>query len=95
MELILARLETATESQPELRKGATRVGLRLNLTRSGAHLSLESPRPADRVMSFMGRTLLIVDPADYSRLERTRLTVERGPNGKTLSIEPNRAEQAA
>lgn len=95
MELILGRLGAATEGRPELRQGATRVGLRLNLTRSGAHLSVASPRPADQVMSFMGRTLLIVDPADFSRLERTRLTVERGPNGKTLSMEPNHAEQAA
>lgn len=95
MELILGRLEEATKGRPELRQGTTRVGLRLNIGRGGAHLTLASPRPVDQVMSFMGRTLLIVDPADFSRLERTRLTVERGPNGKTLSMEPNHLKQAA
>ncbi len=95
MELILARLEVALAGRPELRHTATRVGLRLNLRAGRAHLSLETPRPTDRVMSFMGRTLLIVDPRDFARLERTRLTVERRLDGKTLSMEPNVPEKAA
>ena len=95
MELILGRLEAATEGRMDLRQGTSQVGLRLNLRQGGAHLSLESPRPTDRVMSFMGRTLLIIDRKDFSRLERTRLTVERGPGGKTLSMEPITPEKAA
>lgn len=93
-ELILARLEAAMEGRPELRKGATRVGLRLNLLPGSAHLSLAFPRSTDRVISFMGRPLLIVDPGDFSALERTRLTVKQGPNGDTLSMEPYSSEQA-
>ncbi len=89
MELILARLEAAMEGRLDLREGTSQLGLRLNLTQTGAHLSLESPRSTDRVMSFMGRTLLIVDSEDFIHLERTRLTVEPGPKGKTLSMEPN------
>ena len=95
MELILARLEAATEGRMDLRDGTSQVGLRLNLKEGGAHLSLEPPRPTDKVMSFMGRTLLIVDRGDFSRLARTRLTIERGPNGKTLSMEPINTEEAA
>jgi hypothetical protein len=87
-ELILARLEDAMEGRPELRRGTVRVGLRLNLQRDGAHLSLAFPRSTDQVMTFMGRPLLILDPVDFSRLERTRLTVKQGPNGNTLSMEP-------
>ena len=43
MELILARLETATEGRRDLREGTSQVGLRLNLREGRAHLSLESP----------------------------------------------------
>ncbi len=93
-ELILARLEAAMEGRPELRKGAARVGLRLNLLRSSAHLSLAFPRSTDRVITFMGRPLLIMDPDDFSALDQTRLTVRRGPNGDTLSMEPYSSEQA-
>lgn len=92
-ELILARLEDAMEGRPELRRGATRVGLRLNLQRGRAHLSLAFPRPTDQVMTFMGRPLLILDPVDYCRLDQARLTVTRGPNGDTLSMVPRSLEQ--
>ncbi|MHB0870361.1 MAG: hypothetical protein ACYC66_09800 [Chloroflexota bacterium] len=92
-ELILSRLEGAMEGRPELRRGTRRVGLRLHLQRSSAHLSLAFPRSDDRVVTFMGRPLLILDPGDFSRLERTRLTVKPGPNGNTLSIEPDSSEQ--
>ncbi len=78
----------------DLRDGTSQIGLRLNLKGGRAHLSLEPPRPTDRIMSFMGRTLLIVDPHDFDRLERARLAIERGPNGKTLTIEPNISEKA-
>lgn len=95
MELILGRLEEATEGRRDLRDAASQVGMRLNLRGGRAHLSLEAPRPADRIMSFMGRTLLIVDPRDFARLAKTRLTIERGLNGKTLTMEPNVPEKAA
>lgn len=95
MELILARLEAALVGRPELRRTATRVGLRLNFGRGGAYLSLACPRPTDQVISFMGRTLLIIVPGDFSRLERARLTVEREPEGNRLSLEPNSPKQAA
>lgn len=95
MELILARLDAAMEGRQDLRQSATQVGLRLNLKEGGAHLSLESPRPTDEVMSFMGRTLLIIDRADFSRLESARLVVDRKVNGKTLSMEPNTSKKAA
>lgn len=93
-ELILAHLEGAMEGRPELRRGATRVGLRLNLERDRAYLSLAFPRATDRVVTFMGRPLLIVDPEDYCRLEQTRLTVRTGPSGTVLSMEPAGDEQA-
>ncbi len=92
-QLILSRLEGAMEGRPELRRGTRRVGLRLHIQRSSAHLSLAFPRSDDRVVTFMGRPLLILDPEDFSRLERTRLTVKPGPNGNTLSIEPDSPEQ--
>ncbi len=92
-ELILACLEGAMEGRPELRRGTRRIGLRLNLSRGSAYLSLAFPRSTDRVLTFMGRPLLIVDPEDISRLERTRLTVKRGPNGDTLSMEPDVPEE--
>lgn len=95
MELILGRLEAATAGRMGAREGMQQVGLRLNLRQGGAHLSLEAPRPTDQVMSFMGRTLLIIDRKDYSRLVSTRLVVERGPNGKSLSMEPATLEKAA
>ncbi|MGI5837886.1 MAG: hypothetical protein ACOX87_15530 [Chloroflexota bacterium] len=93
-ELILSHLESEMEGRPELRRGATRVGLRLNLERSRAYLSLAFPRSTDRVVTFMGRPLLIIDPEDLSRLEQTRLTVRTGPNGDMLSMEPTSQEQA-
>lgn len=92
-ELILASLEGAMEGRPELRRGARRIGFRLNLQPGSAYLSLAFPRPNDQVMTFMGRPLLIVDPADLSRLERTRLTVRQGPSGSTLSMEPQTSEE--
>lgn len=92
-ELILARLEDAMEGRPELRRGARRIGLRLNLQRGRAHLSLAFPRSIDRVIAFMGLPLLIVDPADFSRLESTCLIVEQGANGNTLSLEPRTTAQ--
>jgi hypothetical protein len=95
MEFILSSLEAAMEGRPELRKGTTRVGLRLIFKPNGAHLSLSFPRPVDQVMTFMGRTLLIVDPGDFSRLDRTRLTVEQGVNGKSLSMKPSIPERVA
>lgn len=82
------------EGRPELRRGTARIGLRLNLMRGSAHLSLAFPRSTDRVISFMGRPLLIVDPGDLSSLESTRLTVKHGPNGNMLSVEPYSPEQA-
>lgn len=93
-ELILAQLEGAMEGRPELRRGTTRVGLRLNLERGRAYLSLAFPRSTDRVVTFMGKPLLIVDPGDFSRLEQTRLTVRPGPGGSVLSMEPSVQEQA-
>lgn len=92
-ELILASLEGAMEGRPELRRGTRRIGFRLNLQPGSAYLSLAFPRPNDQVMTFMGRPLLIVDPADLSRLERTRLTVRQGPSGSTLSMEPQTSEE--
>ncbi len=94
-ELILARLESAMEGRPELRRGAARIGLRLNFQRGSAHLSLAFPKSTDQVMTFMGRPLLIVDPEDLGRLERIRLTVKAGPEGNTLSMEPYSADQTA
>ena len=93
MELILGRLEEATEGRRDLREATSQVGMRLNLRQGKAHLTLEAPRPADRVMSFMGRTLLILDPRDFARLASTRLTIERGLNGKTLTMEPKPPEE--
>ncbi len=93
-ELILAHLEGAMEGRPELRRGATRVGLRLHLERGRAYLSLAFPRSTDRVVTFMGRPLLIVDPEDLCRLEQTRLTVRTSPSGDVLSMEPVAQEQA-
>jgi hypothetical protein len=87
-EFILTRLEKALEGRPELRRGTTRIGLRLNLQRHGAYLSLAFPRSTDWVMTFMDRPLLIVGPEEFSRLEQTRLTVQRGPGGQALSVEP-------
>ena len=95
MELILGRLETAMGGRLGPRKDTPEFGMRLNLRQGGAHLSLEAPRPTDRVMSFMGRTLLIVDHKDFSRLESTRLMVDRGLRGKTLYMEPNISGKAA
>ncbi len=87
-ELILTNLEGAMEGRPELRRGATRIGLRLNFNRGSAYLSLAFPRSTDQVVTFMGRPLLIVDHGDYSRLEGTRLIVKPGPGGNVLSMEP-------
>lgn len=87
-EFLLARLEKALEGRPELRRGTTRIGLRLNFHRGGAYLSLAFPRSTDWVMTFMDRPLLIVGPEESSRLERTRLTVQQGPDGRALSVEP-------
>jgi hypothetical protein len=95
MELILSHLDEAMEGRPELRRSTSRVGLRLKFTPGGAHLSLAFPRPVDQVISFMGRTLLIVGPEDATRLEKARLTVERGLSGKTLSMQPKSPEQVA
>ncbi len=91
-ELILARLQGAMEGRPELRRGTRRVGLRLDLRRASAHLSLAFPRSTDRVVTFMGLPLLFVDPGDFSRLERSCLTVKPGPSGDTLSLEPHAPE---
>ena len=93
-ELIRSCLDDAMEGRPELRRGNTRIALRLNIQRGKAYLSLAFPRPADRVMTFMGRPLLIVAPEDYSRLERIKLTVKQGPGGNFLSLEPNVPEQS-
>ncbi len=93
-ELILASLEDAMEGRPELRRGATRVGLRLNLHPGRAHLSLAFPRSTDRVMTFNGRPLLIVDPEDFPLLDSACLTVKEGPSGTTLTLEPHASESA-
>jgi hypothetical protein len=88
-DLILSRLESALEGRPELRRGPTKVGLRLNFHRGGAYLSLSFPRPVDWVMTFMGRPLLIVGPDELVRLAHTRLTVRHEPGGGSLSVEPS------
>ncbi len=92
-ELILASLEAALEGRPELRRGPSKAALRLNFQRGGAHLSLAFPRPTDRVVSFAGRPLLIVDRADLSRLDGICLSVQQGPDGRTLSMVPRTSDQ--
>jgi hypothetical protein len=93
-EFILVCLEKALEGRPELRRGPTRIGLRLNFHKGGAYLSLAFPRPTDSVVTFMNRPLLIVGPEEFSRLERTRLTIQYGPGGGSLSVEPCASPQA-
>ncbi len=91
-ELILASLEDALEGRPELRRGPCKAGLRLNFQRGGAHLSLAFPRPTDRVMSFAGRPLLIIDSTDLSRLDGICLSVQQGPSGSKLSMVPRTSD---
>lgn len=87
-ELILARLKDALEGRPDLKRGNSTVGLRLNFGRGGAYLSLAFPRTTDQVISYMGRSLLIVDHQDILRLDGICLTVQHGPAGTTLSMVP-------
>jgi hypothetical protein len=91
-ELILARLDAALEGRPELRRGTSTVGLRLNFKQGGANLSLAFPRPTDTIMSFMGRALLIIDLMDLPRLDDICLSVQQGPRGCTLSMVPRTTE---
>ncbi len=91
-ELLFASLEAALEGRPELRRGSCKAGLRLTFNQGGAHLSLAFPRPTDRVMSFMGRPVLIIDRVDLSRLDDTCLQVQQGPAGRTLSMVPRASE---
>ena len=93
-ELILAGLEDALEGRPELRRGTSRAGLRLNFKQGSAHLSLGFPRPTDQVMTFMGRPLLIIDRLDLSRLDGVCLSVRQGPDGRMLSMVPRAPDRA-
>lgn len=94
-ELILARLKDALQGRPDLKRGNSTVGLRLNFGRGGAYLSLAFPRTTDEVISYMGRPLLIVDRHDVNRLEEICLTVEQGTTGSVvLSMVPRVANPA-
>lgn len=88
LEFIRARLEHALEGRPDLRRSTQGVGLRLKFAQNRAYLSLAFPRTNDKVVSFMGRPLLIIDPADSPRLEGTCLTVQETSGRSTLSILP-------
>lgn len=88
MELIRKQLENALEGRPDLRRGNSNVGLRLNFNQRGAYFSLAFPRPDDQVLNYMGRPLVIIDHKDLPRLDGVYLTVQEGPNGCKLSMAP-------
>lgn len=93
-ELLLARLQSALEGRPELRRSNSGVGLRLDFAHGGAQLSLAFPRPTDRVVFVMGRPLLIIDLLDLSRLDDVYLTVQQGPDGPALTMVPRTPDTA-
>lgn len=94
-ELLLARLQSALEGRPELRRSNSGVGLRLDFAHGGAQLSLAFPKPTDRVVYVMGRPLLIIDLLDLSRLDDVCLTVKQGPEGPALSMVPRSPDAAS
>lgn len=56
MEMLLARLEAATEGRLGLREAVSQAGLTLSFRASGAILSLETIQPTDKVaVSWVGR----------------------------------------
>ena len=86
-ELLLGRLEEALEGRPELRRRPIPPGLKLCLRRDRAHLSLSFPSEGDQVVSYKGRSVLIIAAKDLAGLAGTSLLVRRNGGAELLTLE--------
>ena len=86
-ELLLLRLQEALEGRPELRRSRAQPGLKLLLQDRQAHLSLAFPSNGDEVVSYKGRTVLIIPAKDLDELAGARLLLRQNGNESLLSLE--------
>jgi len=86
-ELLLARLQEELEGRPELRRRPIPPGLKLFMQKNGAHLSLGFPSEGDKVISYQGKSVLIIAAKDMDKLSGTCLLVRRSGSEPRLSLE--------
>ncbi len=86
-ELLLGRLQEALEGRPELRRRPVPPGLKLFIRKDGAHLSLSFPSEGDKVVSYKGRSVLIIAAKDLENLAGASFLVRRDGNMDQLTLE--------
>lgn len=86
-ELLLGRLQKALEGRPELRRRPIPPGLKLIIRKNGAWLSLGFPEVGDQVVSYQGKSVLIVAAGDLKDLSGACFVVRRSGSEDLLSLE--------
>lgn len=86
-ELLLARLQKALEGRPELRRRPIPPGLKLFMRENRAHLSLGFPVEGDKVVSYKGKSVLIVAAKDLEELAGASFLVRRNGTTDLLTLE--------
>ena len=92
-ELLLNRLSEALEGRPELRRRPIPPGLKLRIQKGGAHLSLCFPSEGDKIVSYQGKSVLIIAAKDLDELSGACFLVRRRGSEDRLTLERQQPEQ--
>ena len=92
-ELLLDRLQCALEGRPELKRRPMPIGLKLYMRKGGAHLGLAFPSQGDEIVTYQGRSVLIISAKDMTELSGACFLVKHQEGNPRLAVEWQQAHQ--